>query len=82
MFLFHAGLISGLVPMYIGEIAPTTFRGAIGALHQLAIVTGILISQVKTPIPYLTHPLLYPTSLSLTVHSHCTPRYTRTKTRK
>ncbi|ELK29943.1 Solute carrier family 2, facilitated glucose transporter member 2 [Myotis davidii] len=40
------GLISGLVPMYIGEIAPTTLRGAIGALHQLAIVTGILISQI------------------------------------
>ena len=52
--------------MYIGEIAPTTLRGAIGALHQLAIVTGILISQVKTPIPSLTHPLLYPASLPLT----------------
>ena len=71
MFMFHLGLISGLVPMYIGEIAPTTLRGAIGALHQLAIVTGILISQVKTPIPFLTHPLLYPTSPSLIVHSHC-----------
>ncbi|KAM5274994.1 solute carrier family 2, facilitated glucose transporter member 2 isoform 2-T2 [Hipposideros larvatus] len=42
----YCGLISGLVPMYIGEIAPTTFRGAIGALHQLAIVTGILVSQI------------------------------------
>lgn len=54
--MFYAGLISGLVPMYIGEIAPTTLRGALGTLHQLAIVTGILISQVKTPIPYFTHP--------------------------
>ncbi|XP_037381003.1 solute carrier family 2, facilitated glucose transporter member 2 [Talpa occidentalis] len=42
----YCGLISGLVPMYIGEIAPTTLRGALGALHQLAIVTGILISQI------------------------------------
>ncbi|XP_036099140.1 solute carrier family 2, facilitated glucose transporter member 2 isoform X1 [Molossus molossus] len=42
----YCGLISGLVPMYIGEIAPTTLRGAIGALHQLAIVTGILVSQI------------------------------------
>uniref|UniRef100_A0A5G2Q8G8 Solute carrier family 2, facilitated glucose transporter member 2 n=1 Tax=Sus scrofa TaxID=9823 RepID=A0A5G2Q8G8_PIG len=42
----YCGLISGLVPMYIGEIAPTKFRGAIGALHQLAIVTGILVSQI------------------------------------
>lgn len=70
-FMFCAGLISGLVPMYIGEIAPTTLRGAIGTLHQLAVVTGILVSQVKTPSPYFTHPLFYPTSNSLTVHSLC-----------
>ncbi|KAM4887563.1 solute carrier family 2, facilitated glucose transporter member 2 isoform 2-T2 [Thomomys bottae] len=42
----YCGLVSGLVPMYIGEIAPTTLRGALGTLHQLAIVTGILISQI------------------------------------
>ncbi|KAI5179124.1 Solute Carrier Family 2, Facilitated Glucose Transporter Member 2 [Manis pentadactyla] len=42
----YCGLISGLVPMYIGEIAPVTLRGALGTLHQLAIVTGILISQI------------------------------------
>jgi hypothetical protein len=59
MFMFLAGLISGLVPMYIGEIAPTTLRGALGTLHQLAIVTGILISQVKAP-----YPVLYPSSTS------------------
>lgn len=38
--------------MYIGEVAPTTLRGALGALHQLALVTGILISQVKTSCPH------------------------------
>ncbi|XP_008308506.1 solute carrier family 2, facilitated glucose transporter member 2 isoform X2 [Cynoglossus semilaevis] len=43
---FYCGLTSGLVPMYIGEIAPKAYRGALGALHQLAIVIGILISQV------------------------------------
>ncbi|KAK2090652.1 Solute carrier 2, facilitated glucose transporter member 2, partial [Saguinus oedipus] len=42
----YSGLISGLVPMYIGEIAPTSLRGALGTLHQLAIVTGILVSQI------------------------------------
>ncbi|XP_037696741.1 solute carrier family 2, facilitated glucose transporter member 2 isoform X2 [Choloepus didactylus] len=42
----YCGLISGLVPMYIGEIAPTTLRGALGTFHQLAIVIGILISQI------------------------------------
>uniref|UniRef100_A0A3Q3WSJ7 Major facilitator superfamily (MFS) profile domain-containing protein n=1 Tax=Mola mola TaxID=94237 RepID=A0A3Q3WSJ7_MOLML len=43
---FYCGLTSGLVPMYIGEIAPKAYRGALGALHQLAIVIGILISQI------------------------------------
>uniref|UniRef100_A0A8C7XX88 Solute carrier family 2 member 2 n=1 Tax=Oryzias sinensis TaxID=183150 RepID=A0A8C7XX88_9TELE len=43
---FYCGLTSGLVPMYIGEIAPKAYRGALGTLHQLAIVTGILLSQV------------------------------------
>lgn len=44
--LLAAGLASGLTPMYVGEIAPTSLRGALGTLHQLAIVTGILIAQV------------------------------------
>lgn len=44
---FISGLTSGLVPMYIGEIAPKAYRGALGALHQLAIVIGILLSQVS-----------------------------------
>ncbi|KAK2826509.1 hypothetical protein Q5P01_020723 [Channa striata] len=43
---FYCGLTSGLVPMYIGEIAPKAYRGALGTIHQLAIVIGILISQV------------------------------------
>ncbi|CAM4610745.1 solute carrier family 2, facilitated glucose transporter member 2 isoform X1 [Caretta caretta] len=42
----YCGLSSGLVPMYVGEISPTALRGALGTLHQLAIVTGILISQI------------------------------------
>lgn len=46
-YFFHCvGLASGLTPMYVGEIAPTSLRGALGTLHQLAIVTGILIAQV------------------------------------
>lgn len=52
--------------MYIGEVAPTTLRGAIGTLHQLAIVTGILISQVKAPILYFSQ-LLPPWLSILTV---------------
>ncbi|KAK3531842.1 hypothetical protein QTP70_030940 [Hemibagrus guttatus] len=43
---FYCGLSSGLVPMYIGEIAPVKYRGALGTLHQLGVVIGILISQI------------------------------------
>ncbi|XP_058151251.1 LOW QUALITY PROTEIN: solute carrier family 2, facilitated glucose transporter member 2-like [Dasypus novemcinctus] len=42
----YCGIISVLVPMYISEIAPTSLRGALSTFHQLAIVTGILISQI------------------------------------
>ncbi len=50
------GLSSGLVPLYIGEISPVKYRGAMGALHQLAIVIGILISQVSAAfIIHLIH---------------------------
>ncbi|XP_061493295.1 solute carrier family 2, facilitated glucose transporter member 2 [Rhineura floridana] len=42
----HCGLSSGLVPLYVGEISPIALRGALGSLHQLAVVIGILISQV------------------------------------
>lgn len=45
--MLGAGLSSGLVPMYVSEVSPTALRGALGTLHQLAIVTGILFSQVS-----------------------------------
>lgn len=42
----YSGLSSGFVPMYVGEVSPTSLRGALGTLHQLGIVVGILIAQV------------------------------------
>ncbi|KAM4587875.1 solute carrier family 2, facilitated glucose transporter member 1 [Odontesthes bonariensis] len=42
----YSGLSTGFVPMYVGEISPTSLRGALGTLHQLGIVLGILIAQV------------------------------------
>ncbi|XP_029433978.1 solute carrier family 2, facilitated glucose transporter member 1-like isoform X2 [Rhinatrema bivittatum] len=42
----YCGLTTGFVPMYVGEVAPTALRGALGTLHQLGIVIGILIAQV------------------------------------
>eukprot|EP00467_Chlorarachnion_reptans_P018782 CAMPEP_0114510380 /NCGR_PEP_ID=MMETSP0109-20121206/13753_1 /TAXON_ID=29199 /ORGANISM="Chlorarachnion reptans, Strain CCCM449" /LENGTH=622 /DNA_ID=CAMNT_0001689677 /DNA_START=331 /DNA_END=2199 /DNA_ORIENTATION=+ len=34
------------VPLYLGEIAPVTLRGALGTLNQFAMVVGILLAQV------------------------------------
>lgn len=50
-----SGLCTGFVPMYVGEVAPTNLRGALGTLHQLGIVIGILIAQVQYTLT-LSHP--------------------------
>ncbi|XP_014668941.1 PREDICTED: solute carrier family 2, facilitated glucose transporter member 3-like [Priapulus caudatus] len=42
----HAGLSSGAVPLYIVEISPKHLRGAMGTMHQAAVVISILISQI------------------------------------
>uniref|UniRef100_A0A3B3WEF1 Solute carrier family 2, facilitated glucose transporter member 4 n=1 Tax=Poecilia mexicana TaxID=48701 RepID=A0A3B3WEF1_9TELE len=67
LFLLCAGLASGLTPMYVGEIAPTSLRGALGTLHQLAIVTGILIAQILGLEMLLGSEDLWPVLLGLTV---------------
>lgn len=63
----YCGLASGLTPMYVGEIAPTSLRGALGTLHQLAIVTGILIAQILGLESLLGTKDLWPILLGLTI---------------
>ncbi|XP_056156169.1 solute carrier family 2, facilitated glucose transporter member 1-like [Lampris incognitus] len=63
----YCGLASGLTPMYVGEIAPTSLRGALGTLHQLAIVTGILIAQILGLESLLGSEELWPVLLGVTV---------------
>jgi len=48
-FKYHfppSGLNTSLVPMYISEIAPLNLRGGLGTVNQLAVTTGLLISQI------------------------------------
>lgn len=49
-------MASGLSPMYIAEVAPTSIRGKLVSLNQLTIVLGILAAQITNwliaaPIP-------------------------------
>lgn len=44
----YSGLSTGFVPIYVEEISPTSIRGALGTLHQLGVVVGILIAQVRS----------------------------------
>jgi len=46
------GGVSLVSPMYISEVAPAAVRGRLGALYQMSIVTGILVSYC---INYLLH---------------------------
>jgi sugar porter (SP) family MFS transporter len=41
------GMASALAPIYISEVAPPEFRGRLGMLQQLAIVSGILLSFIS-----------------------------------
>ena len=40
------GAVSLAAPMYISEIAPARLRGRLGALYQMALVSGILVSYL------------------------------------
>lgn len=62
----YSGLSTGFVPMYVGEVAPTALRGALGTLHQLGIVVGILMAQVFGMEPLMGNASLWPFLLGFT----------------
>ncbi|XP_023331048.1 glucose transporter type 1 isoform X1 [Eurytemora carolleeae] len=43
---FTAGLNTVVAPLYLSEIAPVNLRGGIGVLNQLAVTSGIFLSQI------------------------------------
>lgn len=64
----YSGLSTGFVPMYVGEVSPTSLRGALGTLHQLGIVIGILIAQVGWIITSRDVPFMHYICFHLYLH--------------
>ncbi|XP_075881041.1 solute carrier family 2, facilitated glucose transporter member 1 [Nelusetta ayraudi] len=62
----YSGLSTGFVPMYVGEVSPTSMRGALGTLHQLGIVIGILMAQVFGMESVMGNSELWPLLLGFT----------------
>ncbi|XP_068185300.1 solute carrier family 2, facilitated glucose transporter member 1-like [Antennarius striatus] len=63
----YSGLSTGFVPLYVEEISPTSIRGALGTLHQLGVVIGILIAQIFGIEPILGNASLWPLLLGFTL---------------
>ncbi|CAB4065203.1 SLC2A1 [Lepeophtheirus salmonis] len=40
------GLFTGLVPLYVNEVAPINLRGGLGTVNQLAVTCGLLLAQI------------------------------------
>lgn len=64
---FGCGAGSGLVPMYLTEIAPVNIRGAMGVLHQFALTCGILTSQCFGLRQVLGREVIWPILLAFIV---------------
>lgn len=88
-----AGLFSGLVPMYLNEIAPQNLRGLLGTSNQLFLVIGIAFSNIfglkfifgtEDLWPLLTGALLVPAVVHLFGLFFATesPKYLFSKNRK
>uniref|UniRef100_A0A8D3CSF2 Major facilitator superfamily (MFS) profile domain-containing protein n=1 Tax=Scophthalmus maximus TaxID=52904 RepID=A0A8D3CSF2_SCOMX len=56
----YSGLSTGFVPIYVEEISPTSLRGALGTLHQLGVVIGILMAQIFGIESFMGNASLWP----------------------
>eukprot|EP00064_Thunnus_orientalis_P013283 superscaffoldBa00002137_g13320 len=63
----YSGLSTGFVPMYVEEISPTSLRGALGTLHQLGVVIGILMAQIFGIESIMGNTTLWPLLLGFTL---------------
>ncbi|CAO4378448.1 unnamed protein product [Caenorhabditis nigoni] len=82
----NCGITSGLVPMYLTELAPPNLRGKCGSFHQLNISVAIVLSQAlglpfifgsQEGWPYIFACVAIPTFLQLATIPFCveSPKY-------
>ncbi|CAI2353671.1 unnamed protein product [Caenorhabditis sp. 36 PRJEB53466] len=82
----NCGITSGLVPMYLTELAPANLRGKSGSFHQLNISVAIVLSQaLGLPFifgspegwPWIFSCVAIPTFLQLSTIPFCaeSPKY-------
>nr|CDS17006.1 solute carrier family 2 facilitated glucose [Echinococcus granulosus] len=64
---FACGAFTGIAPVYLAEIAPVSIRGMSGIMHQLAIVSAILVSQILGLQELMGSTKLWPYLLGLTI---------------
>uniref|UniRef100_A0A5S6R4A0 MFS domain-containing protein n=1 Tax=Trichuris muris TaxID=70415 RepID=A0A5S6R4A0_TRIMR len=70
------GLASGIVPLYVTEIAPTRYRGAAGSVHQVAVLLGDFVSLLLPSAELLGTDELWPVAFAITaIPSSCLVAY-------
>lgn len=65
------GFFTGLVPLYITEVAPVHLRGGMGTFNQLAVTTGIFLSMILGLNSVLGSAENWPVLVSLTAIPAC-----------
>lgn len=46
--IFFVGMITGIMPMYLMELAPLHLKGSMGVLCPLGVCTGVLLGQIMS----------------------------------
>uniref|UniRef100_A0A8C6YJJ7 Major facilitator superfamily (MFS) profile domain-containing protein n=1 Tax=Naja naja TaxID=35670 RepID=A0A8C6YJJ7_NAJNA len=59
------GFILGIVPLYVGEIAPRKYRGVIIFIHQFCLNIGILIAQILAIKEFLGNSTGWPALMAM-----------------
>lgn len=46
LFIIYIGLSTSLVPLYLSEVAPASWKGVMGVTFPMGMCIGVLVSQI------------------------------------